>query len=165
MFFTLKRFFGLLVVLGFLFNFLAWAEPDNSVLSEVTVNEIGTKTRVNLNLSKKVEYSSKEMKTPRRTVLTFKEKTLCKDKEPLTFNTGTVKTVRFLTLKNEAAEAQGLFLLDSIIIEYTAEVKEEIFFQDAQLMVDSEVQTAEATVEKPAEQSVKTEGGEDLSHK
>ncbi len=122
-------------------------EAMGPVLSNVTVNEIGTKTRLVLSLSKRAEYTAKEMKDPYRTVLTFKEKIFCKNTEPLSFNRGTVKTIRFLTLKNKAAESAGLYLLDTLIIEYAAEVKEALFFKKTELVIDSEI------VQKPAEES------------
>ena len=126
-------------------------EVLNPVLNDVSVNEIGTKTRLTLNLSQKVEYTVKAMKNPCRTVLTFKQKIFCKNTEPMSFNVGTIKSVRFLTLKNKAAESAGLFLLDTLIIEYASEVKEESFYEDTQLRFDSEGIAAPAAEAVPAE--------------
>lgn len=150
---SLLKFTGRFLMFFLLAGFShVFAESD---FQNIKIQEIGSKTRLALSLGKAPLYKTNQLTNPFRIVITFTDKITCKAMEPLSYTTGIITNIRFLTLKNKASEETGLYFLDSVIVELREDARFEAFAQENELMLDIFKKTEEAQEKAAIETSPK----------
>jgi len=105
-------------------------------LEKVEVRQIGEKTRVVLSLDDTTSHQSSLLQAPLRVIVNFSEKITTTDASSQDFMDGSVKTVRFITLKSSAAKASGVDIVDAVVLELKEGSAYEVYDQDNEVLID-----------------------------
>ncbi len=102
---------------------LSFAHAESS-LKEIQVKEIDFKTRLIVSMDAPSTFVTAERENPFRVILNFTEKIKTKKLDMQEYTTGDIRTLRFITLENEASQETGLVFLDAVVLELSSATTE-----------------------------------------